>query len=71
MTDATNVAEVESKGNGSEHVYRLYADDANELVVGATQAIGRVGGELRDLRIVKPSLEGRVYSPDRKEPTLI
>ena len=60
MTDATNVEEVESKGNGNEHgvnLYRLYADDANELVVGATQAIGRVSGELRDLRIVKPSLE--------------
>ncbi|GAC1424892.1 MAG: ATP-binding cassette domain-containing protein [Ktedonobacteraceae bacterium] len=60
MTDATNVEEVAGKDDGAEHgvnLYRLYADDANELVVGATQAIGRVGGELRDLRVVKPSLE--------------
>jgi len=60
MTEAMNVEEVVGKGDGAEHginLYRLYADDANELVVGATQAIGRVGGELRDLRIVKPSLE--------------
>ena len=60
MTDATNVEEVVGKGDGAEHdvnLYRLYADDANELVVGATQAISQVGGELRDLRVVKPSLE--------------
>ena len=60
MTDATNVEEVVGKGDGAEHdvnLYRLYADDANELVVGATQAISQVGAELRDLRVVKPSLE--------------
>jgi len=60
MTDATNVEEVAGKDNGAEqgvNLYRLYAEDANELVVGATQAIGRAGGELRDLRVVKPSLE--------------
>ncbi len=58
MTDATNVEEI--VGDGAEHgvnLYRLYAEDANELVVGATQAISRSGGELRDLRVVKPSLE--------------
>ncbi len=60
MTDATNVEEVVGKGDGAEHdvnLYRLYADDANELVVGATQAISQIGAELRDLRVVKPSLE--------------
>ncbi len=58
MTDATKVEEI--VGDGAEqgvNLYRLYAEDANELVVGATQAISRAGGELRDLRIVKPSLE--------------
>ncbi len=60
MTDATKVEEVVGKEDGAErdvNLYRLYAEDANELVVGATQTIGRAGGELRDLRVVKPSLE--------------
>lgn len=60
MTDATSVEEVPVKDEGAEHgvtLYRLFAADANELVLGATQAIGRMGAELRDLRVVKPSLE--------------
>lgn len=60
MTNATNVEEIAAKDDAAErdvNLYRLYATDANELVVGATQAISRAGGELRDMRIVKPSLE--------------
>ena len=60
MTDATNVEEVAAKTDSAEHdvnLYRLYAEDANNLIVSATQAISRAGGELRDMRVVKPSLE--------------
>ncbi len=60
MTDATSVEEVPIKEEGAEHdvtLYRLFAEDANGLIVGATQAVGRMGAELRDMRIVKPSLE--------------
>jgi len=58
MTDATEVEEAPSEDDEPETmVYRLYAEDASSLVVGATQAVTNVGAELRDLRVVKPSLE--------------
>jgi ABC-2 type transport system ATP-binding protein len=38
-------------------VFRLYAEDASGLVVGATQAILETGAELRDMHIARPSLE--------------
>lgn len=37
--------------------FRLYAEDASTLVVGATQAILATGAELRDLHLARPSLE--------------
>lgn len=58
---ATKVEEVASP-EGEEHsqdlhTFRLYAEDAGSLVVGATQALLETGAELRDLRIARPSLE--------------
>ena len=37
--------------------YRLYAEDAGTLIVGATQAITNQAAELRDLHLARPSLE--------------
>ncbi|GAC1663409.1 MAG: ATP-binding cassette domain-containing protein [Ktedonobacteraceae bacterium] len=37
--------------------FRLYAEDASGLVVGAAQAILATGAELRDMHIARPSLE--------------
>jgi ABC-2 type transport system ATP-binding protein len=58
---ATKVEEVpmpegEQSAQGVQ-IFRLYAEDAGGLVVGATQAITEAGVELRDLHIARPSLE--------------
>ncbi len=59
MTDATKVEEASSdkEDESGTITYRLYAEDAASLVVGATQATTQMGAELRELRVVKPSLE--------------
>ncbi|HEY6409872.1 MAG TPA: ABC transporter ATP-binding protein [Ktedonobacteraceae bacterium] len=58
---ATKVDEVPApEGEERPHniqVFRLYAEDAGGLVVGATQAILETGAELRDMHIARPSLE--------------
>ena len=38
-------------------LFRLYAEDAGSLVVGATQAIAEAQAELRDMHLERPSLE--------------
>ncbi len=38
-------------------LFRLFAEDAGALTVGAIQAISTAGGELRDLHLARPSLE--------------
>jgi ABC-2 type transport system ATP-binding protein len=58
---ATKVEEVptpegEQSAQGVQ-IFRLYAEDASGLVVGATQAITEAGVELHDLHIARPSLE--------------
>ena len=59
MTEATKVEEIPA--NDDDHsgttLYRLYAPDANTLIIGATQAVTQIGAELRDMRVVTPSLE--------------
>jgi ABC-2 type transport system ATP-binding protein len=37
--------------------FRLFSPDAGSLVIGATQAVASAGCEVRDLHLVKPSLE--------------
>ncbi|GAC1361916.1 MAG: daunorubicin resistance protein DrrA family ABC transporter ATP-binding protein [Ktedonobacteraceae bacterium] len=37
--------------------YRVYADETEVLIPGATQAVLEHGAELRDLRVARPSLE--------------
>src|SRR5438105_1670031 len=38
-------------------LFRLYAEDAGSLVVGATQAVAEAQAELRDMHLERPSLE--------------
>lgn len=56
---ATKVEEVPADEEGAPGIqtYRLYAEGASNLVVGATQAVLAAGADLRDLRIARPSLE--------------
>jgi len=58
---ATKVEEVsppeDEEGAQGIQVFRLYAEDAGSLVIGATQAVMEAGAEIRDLHIARPSLE--------------
>jgi ABC-2 type transport system ATP-binding protein len=58
---ATKVEEVsppeDEEGAQGIQVFRLYAEDAGNLVIGATQAVMEAGAEIRDLHIARPSLE--------------
>lgn len=58
---ATKVEEVsppeDEEGTQDIRVFRLYAEDAGSLVIGATQAVMETGAEIRDLHIARPSLE--------------
>ncbi len=45
------------EGQQDIQVFRIYAGDANEMILGATQAVTHSGAELRDLRVARPSLE--------------
>ncbi len=45
------------EGQQDIQVFRIYAEDANEMILGATQAVTQSGAELRDLRVARPSLE--------------
>src|SRR5579859_1813528 len=49
--------EGESAGLNDVKVFRLYAEDASGLMIGATRAVLETGAELRDLHIARPSLE--------------
>ncbi|HKD75059.1 MAG TPA: ABC transporter ATP-binding protein [Ktedonobacterales bacterium] len=44
-------------GQQGVSLFRLFAEDAGTLTVGAIQAISTAGGELRDLHLARPSLE--------------
>ncbi len=61
LPGATKVEEVpapeDEESLQNTQVFRVYAEDAGALVVGATQAIIETGAELRDMRIARPSLE--------------
>ena len=58
---ATKVEEVsppeDEEGAQGIQVFRLYAEDAGSLVIGATQAVMEAGAGIRDLHISRPSLE--------------
>ncbi len=45
------------EGQQDMQIFRIYAEDANEMILGATQAVTQSGAELRDLRVARPSLE--------------
>ena len=47
----------DEEGQQDIQVFRIYAEDANEMILGATQAVTQSGAELRDLRVARPSLE--------------
>ena len=47
----------DEEGQQDIQVFRIYAEEANEMILGATQAVTQSGAELRDLRVARPSLE--------------
>ncbi len=45
------------EGQQDIQIFRIYAEDANKMILGATQAVTQSEVELRDLRVARPSLE--------------
>lgn len=72
LLGALQVEEVPSSleaedGEEYMHIYRVYAEEVNTLIVPTIQAISKAGGELRDLHLAHPSLEDVfIYLTGRK-----